>query len=49
MKIKTQPIRNYGTQKVSSKRKVYSPECIIKNTERYQISNIILHIKLLEK
>jgi hypothetical protein len=39
-----------GHSKGSPKRKVYSHECIyIKRTERSQINNLMLHLKLLEK
>jgi hypothetical protein len=35
--------------KGSPKRKVYSHECYIKRTERSQINDLMLHLKLLEK
>jgi hypothetical protein len=38
-----------GHRKGSPERKVYSHECIFKKTERSQISDLIVHHKLLEK
>jgi hypothetical protein len=38
-----------GHSKGSPERKVYSHECIFKKTERSQISDLMLHHKLLEK
>jgi hypothetical protein len=35
--------------KSSTKRKIYSHAAYIKNTERSQINNLMLHLKLLEK
>jgi hypothetical protein len=49
MKMKAQLIRTYGTQQGSAKEKVYSHECINYKTERSQIKNLMLHLKLLEK
>jgi hypothetical protein len=34
--------------KGSPKGKVYSHECIYKNTERAQVNDLMLHLKLLE-
>jgi hypothetical protein len=38
-----------GHSKGSPKRKVYSHECDIQRSERSQINDLILHLKLLEK
>jgi hypothetical protein len=47
MKMKTQPTRTYGTQQSSPERKVYSHD--IKRTERSEVNDLMLHLKLLEK
>jgi hypothetical protein len=48
MKIKTEPIRTYGTQQRQSKEEFVSMSTYIKNIERSQI-NLMLHLTLLEK
>jgi hypothetical protein len=49
--MKTQPIRNYGIQQRLSvlRGKFIAMSAYIKNTETFQINNLILHLKLLEK
>jgi hypothetical protein len=49
MKMKHNLPEPVGHSKGSPKRKVYSHECIIKRSERSQINNLMLHLKLLEK
>jgi hypothetical protein len=49
MKMKTQPTGTYGTQQRRVERNVYSMNAYIKKTERSQINNLIIHLKLLEK
>jgi hypothetical protein len=44
MKMKTQPTGTCGHSKGSPERKVY-----IKRTERSQINDLMLHLKVLEK
>jgi hypothetical protein len=46
MNIKTQPARTYGTQQ---RGKLTAMSLYIKRTERSQINNLMLHLKLLEK
>jgi hypothetical protein len=38
-----------GHSKGSPKRKVYSDDAYIKRTEKSQINNLMLHLKLIEK
>jgi hypothetical protein len=45
--MKTQLIRTYGTPVLRGKFKAMS--AYIKHTERFQISDLMLHLKLLEK
>jgi hypothetical protein len=49
MKMKTQPVRTYGTQKTVQRGKFISMSAYFKNTERSQKDNKMLHLKLLEK
>jgi hypothetical protein len=48
-KVKTQPIRNCGTAKAVLRGQLISMSAHIKHTERSQINNLMLHLKLLEK
>jgi hypothetical protein len=48
-KMKTLPIWTYGTQKGGPERKAYSHECNVKRSERSNINDLMLHLKLLEK
>jgi hypothetical protein len=32
-----------------SKREAYSYKCLLKNSERFQINNLIMHLNVLEK
>jgi hypothetical protein len=47
--MKTPPCKTYGTPFCNPKRKVYSQSAYIKMTQRSQINNLMLHLKLLEK
>jgi hypothetical protein len=49
MKVKTQPIRTYGIAKAVIQGKFIAKHVYIKNTERPQINDLMLHLKLLEK
>jgi hypothetical protein len=49
MKMKTHPIRNFGTQKTVLRGKCIAMNAYIKNTERSHINDLMLHLKLLEK
>jgi hypothetical protein len=48
VKIKTQPMRTYG-KKAVLRRKFIAMTAYLKNTERSQINNLLLHLNLLEK
>jgi hypothetical protein len=51
--MKTPPMvfspEHMGHSKCSPKRKVYSHSAYVKRTERSQINDLMLHLKLLEK
>jgi hypothetical protein len=50
MKMKTQPIRTYGdTAKAVLTGKFIAMSAYIKNTERSQINDLMVHLKLLEQ
>jgi hypothetical protein len=49
VKIKAQSIRIYRIQQRQLKRKVYSHESIYYKKQRFQINNLMVHLKLLEK
>jgi hypothetical protein len=49
MKMKTQPMEIMGYSKDSPKRKFIAMSAYIKRTERSQINDLMLHLKLLEK
>jgi hypothetical protein len=49
MKMKPRPTRTDGTQKAVLRGKFIARSAYIKRTERSQISDLILHLKLLEK
>ena len=47
--MKTRQPKTYGTHQSSSKREVYSNSISLKKQEIYQINNLALHLKQLEK
>jgi hypothetical protein len=50
MKMKRPPTRTYGTQQRQSlRRKFIAISAYIKRTEKSQINELMLHLKLLEK
>jgi hypothetical protein len=50
MKMKTQPIRTSGTQQRPALRgKLTTMSVYIKNTERSQVNDLMVHLKPLEK
>jgi hypothetical protein len=51
MKMKTHPIRTYGTQQRQSvlRGKIIAMNAYVKRTKRSQIHDLMLHLKLLEK
>jgi hypothetical protein len=49
MKMKTWPTGTYGTQKAVLRGKFIAMSAYIKRTERSQINDLMLHLKLLEK
>jgi hypothetical protein len=49
MKMKTRPTGTYGTSKGSLQRTHVAMRVYIKRSERSQINDLILHLKLLEK
>jgi hypothetical protein len=48
MKIKTLPIRTYGTQQGSHRGKFVAMSSFVKISERSLINNLMLHLQLLE-
>jgi hypothetical protein len=46
--MKLPPIRTYGTQQSSPNSYVIAMNAYVKNTERSQIIDLMLHLKLLE-
>jgi hypothetical protein len=49
MKVETQHIRTYGTAKAVLRGKFITTSAYIKNIERSQMNDLMLHLKLLEK
>jgi hypothetical protein len=49
MKMKTQSTGTYGTQKAVQRGKFVAMSAHIKKTERSQVNDLMIHLKLLEK
>jgi hypothetical protein len=49
LKMKAQPIRTYGALQGSAEGKFVGMNAYIKSTEKFQINDLMLHLKLLRK
>jgi hypothetical protein len=49
MKMKTQPTKTYNTAKAVLRGKFIAMSAYIKKTERSQINDLMIHLKVLEK